>query len=239
MMNPSQFAQALVTAHKTGERINPPLTVLTRDEILWIQSEVCKALGPVAGFKVGVAGGRPILSPIPAVYLTQNGADRVVRDRLGIELEVGFELTNPLPAEGLPPNPQDYFRPLVALELVEPRLTGAAADDPLFKFADFQINSGLVIGDGPPNWDGSDFGTVSARLTAGETTILDGPATIPGGSALSNLDVLLRHLGDHCGGLQVGQIVITGSICGLPWFTSGTDVCGWIDGLGDVAISLT
>jgi 2-keto-4-pentenoate hydratase len=50
--------------------------------------------------------------------------------------------------------------------------------------------------------------------------------------------LLLAHLGDHCGGLQVGQTVITGSLCGLPWFTPDAIVTGWIAGFGEVSINL-
>ena len=238
-MTPTDIAKALIAAHQTGERAAPPRTTLTRDAILSLQSEVCDALGSVAGFKVGATDGLPIIAPIPAIYVTQNGAARSVRDALGVELEVGFELIKPLPAAELPPKPEDYFRPVVVLELVETRLTGDAADDPLYKFADLQINAGMVVGDVMHGWNGSDFGELTARLGTVERCVLDGATSVPGGSALAHLDLLLRHLGDHCGGLCVGQVAITGSVCGLPWFNAGDLVTGRIDGLGEVSIHLT
>lgn len=240
MTDIAALAAALIAAHETGAPVAPPARAMARADILAVQAAVSAALGEVAGFKVGqVANAPPILAPIHARYVTADGAARVVRERLGIELEVGFEVIRPLPAGAPPPaRPQDVFRPCVVLELVETRLTAEAAEAPDLKFMDNQINGGLVIGGRRADWDGADFGAVNARLTAGGATVIDGPATIPGGSALANLELLLRHLGDHCGGLQVGQCVITGSLCGLPWFPAGTEIHGWIEGLGSVSVSL-
>ncbi len=232
------FTQALIDAHRTGQRVTPDIPDMSRAEILSVQSTVSAALGPVAGFKVGETDDLPIIAPIPAIYQIANGGSRTVQGLFGIELEVGFEVIRVPTGPGLPETPQDYFRPHVVLELVDTRLAGPAAEDPLFKFADFQINSGVVIGPGLSDWDGSDFGTVSAQLMAGSSSELDGKATVPGGSALSNLNLFLTHVGDHCGGLKEGQIVITGSLCGLLWFEGGTEISGRIQGLGDVAISL-
>lgn len=230
---------ALIGAHRTGSRIETAARGLSREDILSVQAAVSAALGPVAGFKVGaVPEGPPTLAPIAATYGVMDGGTRVVRDRLGIELEIGFELIAPLPSSALPARPADHFRPCAVLELVETRLAGAAADLPEMKFADLQINAGLVVGTRIDAWDGSDFGTRRARLGTGSETVLDGPATVPGGSALANLELLLANLGDHCGGLQVGQTVITGSLCGLPWFTPDADVTGWIEGLGEVSVRL-
>ena len=230
----------LIAAHHSGGRIADIDLPLSRAQIMLIQSGVSVALGPVAGFKVGASpdGGLPILSPIQARYVAPDGGTRPTRDRLGIELEVGFTLTRALPAAALPDRVQDYFQPCIALELVATRLSPADAERPDMKFADFQINAGLVTGPLMPDWDGSDFTTLPARLSSDRQVVVDGPATVPGGSALANLALLVTHLGDHCGGLQVGQTVITGSLCGLPWFAPGEVVTGWIAGLGTVSISV-
>lgn len=239
MRDIDDLATGLIAAHREHRRIEPPLTSLTRPEILALQARVSAALGPVAGFKVGRdPDGPPILAPIPACYGVANGGRRPVRDRLGVELEVGFEVIRALPSAALPARPQEYFRPRVVLELCDSRMSGDFMDRPDLKFADLQLNAGLVLGDGPEQWDGSDFGALNAYLGTDRETVLAGPAQVPGGSALANLDVLITHLGDHCGGLALGQTVITGSICGLPWFSPDAVVCGSIDGLGSVSVSL-
>lgn len=241
MTDPKDLTAALINAHTTGSRFTPEPISLSRIDILAVQSEVMAALGAIAGFKVGrgAAGQLPTLAPIPAVYCAPNGGERKVRDQLGIELEVGFELIRELPDGAFPEDVQNYFWPCVVLEVVDTRIAGDLAKDPSFKLADLQINAGLVKGDELTDWDGSDFGTLTAKLVAGAETVLNGETTVPGGSALSNLELLADHIGDHCGGLTVGQIVITGSLCGLPYFGAGTEISGEIDGLGSVSLTLT
>lgn len=233
------LATSLIAAHRQHRRITAPLTSLTRPEILAVQARVSAALGPVAGFKVGQTPGEPpTLAPIPACYGVANGGKRPVRDRLGVELEVGFEVIRALPSARLPVRPQDYFRPRVVLELCDSRISGDIVDRLDLKFADLQLNAGLVLGDGPEHWDGSDFGKLNASLVTANKTVLAGSAQVPGGSALANLDLLISHLGDHCGGLALGHTVITGSLCGLPWFSPDAVVSGSIDGLGAASVSL-
>lgn len=230
---------ALRHAHDSATRIVPPSGRLTRRECLTVQSAVMDHLGPVAGFKIGAGPGPlPIVAPIPQRYVVANGGRRPVRDRLGIELEIGFELLAPLPGPALTADPARLFRPLAALELVETRLDGPGASDPMLKFADFQINAGLVAGDRLNGWTGSDFGTVRAELRANGRAVFQGNAPVPGGSALSSLERLAATLGDHCGGVQPGQIILTGSLCGLPYFGPGTEIEGEIAGLGSVAVTL-
>lgn len=233
------FAAALIDAHRHKIRVALPDTQFSRADCLAVQARVSAALGPVAGFKVGQSpDGPPIFAPIPACYRVENGGSRYLHDRLGIELEVGFELLRPLPSAKLPDRPQAYFRPHVVLELADSRVAGAFMERADVKFADLQLNSGFVIGDGLDDWDGSDFGTLTARLGSEHETILSGRARVPDGSALASLDLLISHLGAHCGGLQVGQTVITGSLCGLPWFTPDALVAGRVEGLGAVSVNL-
>ena len=68
--------------------------------------------------------------------------------------------------------------------------------------------------------------------------MVDGTVGVPGGSALGALRLLLDHVGDHCGGLRAGQIVITGSLSGLVYLSGGTLVSGKIAGLGEVGCHL-
>ncbi|SNT12525.1 hypothetical protein [Tropicimonas sediminicola] len=238
MNDVDKLIEDLVAAHRTGARISPAAASLSREEILRVQGGVADALGAVAGFKVApVPGSEPILAPIPACYVVGNGGQKPVTERFGVELEIGFELMRPLPEGGAPERLEDYFRPCAMFELVDTRLAGEAAEDAAYKFADLQINAGYVQGDVLEGWDGSDFGVVTARLKAGEEMPLDGDTSVPGGSALSNLRLFLEKVGDHCGGLKVGQIVITGSVCGLLYFPKGTELAGEIDGIGKVAVS--
>lgn len=234
----NQIAGALIDAHKTGRQIAPPARALTRSDILEVQSIVATALGPVAGFKVGrTADGPPILAPLPACYTVADGGTRPVKNRLGVELEIGFEVIRALPGVTVPSKPQDYLRPVVVFELVDSRFDRSDLSNDE-KFCDLQLNAGLVVGTGLTEWDGSDFGSVRAQLTANTDTFLDDDRSVPGGSALENLGLLLEHLGAHCGGVQVGHILITGSLIGLPYFPADCSLVGKIDGIGQVSVKL-
>lgn len=231
-----QIATALIAAHKTGKRINVPEHDLSRPDILDIQQRVAAALGPVAGFKVSRAeNGPPILAPLPACYTVANGGQRQVPERLGLELEIGFKVIRALPEGALPARPQDYLRPYAIFELVDSRFD--TKDLPAdAKFCDFQMNAGLVVGTGLQNWDGADFCTVMTKLDTSDT-ILEDVVSIPGGSALANLDLLVRHISTHCGGIKVGQILITGALTGLSYFAAKRLIQGEIAGIGYVSVT--
>ena len=130
-----------------------------------------------------------------------------------------------------------YFRPRVMLELVNARLVGAEGD-PMKKLADMQLNEGLVVGDVLDDWDGSDFSKLTASLICGGTAVIDGKVDVPGGSAIGALQLFLDHVGDHCGGLKAGPVVITGSLSGLSYFVAGTSVSGKIARMGEVGCRL-
>ncbi|WP_138471476.1 fumarylacetoacetate hydrolase family protein [Poseidonocella sp. HB161398] len=235
----SPLAAALIAAHETGTRIQPEAGPASAAEAFAVQAEVSRHFGAVGGFKVGQKpGADPIMAPIRADKVLASGGAVKVADKMAIELEVGFEILSPLPAGATPAELAKHVRPLPAIELVDTRLAGPLAGDPLAKLADNQINGGLVLGKPLTGWDGSDFGKLTAKLTAGEETVLDGETEVPFGSALTTLSVLADFIGTHCGGLQPGQVVITGTLCGIPYFPAGTEIRGSIEGLGEVNVSL-
>ncbi|SNR24668.1 hypothetical protein [Puniceibacterium sediminis] len=233
------FADALIDAHRTGTRVAPdggaPSTVA---EAYHVQRRVIAALGPVAGFKTAL---KPDAAPIRAQHALPSGARVAMGDRMGIELEVGWKIIAPLPAPGAADFDEALVRcvlPVPVIELVDTRLSGPMAEGPITKLADFQINHGLIIGTPLADWDGRDFGVVTARMQKGAQVILDGQTTVPGGSALGTLRALVSEIGDHCGGLQVGQIVITGTLHPLTYVSEPGEVTGQIDGLGEVSVTL-
>lgn len=232
------LTKALLDARNSGSRADASaLPSPDYQQALAVQHAVQKRIGKVSGFKVARrAEGPPVIAPIPAQKTFPSGATLPVRDRLGIELEIGFEV---IASPGTDPmsDAARVFRPRMVLELVDTRLTGAE-NDALLKLTDMQINDGLVLGPALQRWNGQDFSTLDARLICGSQTILSGAATVPGGSALANLALLCTHLGDHCGGLQIGQTVITGSLSGLHYFPAATDVAGYIAGFGSISCKL-
>ncbi len=234
-----QIATALAEAHRTGKRIDvSAFPVPNYEQALEIQRRVQAGLGAVSGFKVARrAEGAPVIAPIRSDCTRPSGASVPVRDVMGIELEIGFELTAD-PSGDMLADPKVFFRPRIVLELVDTRLSGAA-ESPMLKLADMQINAGVVIGPAMEGWDGRDFGQVGVALRCGTKQVVNGRATVPGGSALANLALLCGHVGAHCGGLRKGQIILTGSLSGLEYFPADTEVHGKIDALGEINCQLT
>lgn len=229
-----QLTGLLLRARETGHRVEANgLRLPDYDEALAVQRRVWPALGALSGFKVGAfRPGQPAMAPIPSARTYVSGSEVPARDRLGIELEIGFEVLQ-APKKGMRDMPQACFLPRIVLELCNQRLAGETLD-PALKLADMQLNEGLVIGPALNGWDGSDFTSLDARLRCGDTTVIDGSVEVPGGSALENLWTLLDHLGTHCGGIDIGHILITGSVSGLRWFPPGTDVEGRIAGFDSI-----
>lgn len=234
----TRFASTLLQAHRSGVRADGlALPSPSYAQALAIQSLVQAELGDIGGFKgARQADGPDVIAPIAAAKIRADGAGIPVRDRMGIELEVGFEVIAVPDADPLK-NPASWLRPRIMLELVDTRLDGVA-DDPMKKLADGIFNDGLVVGPGPDDWSGADFTTITARLTCGDRTVIDGQVAIPGGSALATLGALWTLARDHFGGLKPGQFVITGSVSGLEYFPAGTEVAGRIEGLGEVSCRL-
>lgn len=240
MTDLAAFTAQILEAYRAGTRFIPDSPVpRTAAQAFEVQAALAREFGPVGGFKVGGdLDTAPIMAPILASRIVASGAAIPVVDQMGVEMEVGFEVLAPIRADMTPEALAAALRPVPVIEIVDARVDGPLASDPMVKLADMQINQGLVVGPPLEGWTGADFGTVSAQMRCGSETLLDGSATVPGGSALKAVRTLAGMVGSHCGGLVPGQIVITGSLCGLPYYPAGTEVRGRIEGLGEVAVSL-
>lgn len=236
---------ALLKARVTGQPVSDDFAGQfdpTVEEAYEVQAAVARVIGPVGGFKVANKPDAPrIMAPIFSQDIkTSPAMIDVPRDeKIGIELEVGFRIEKPLPDKEAPDRRDAIARCLSVvpvIEIVRTRLPMNA--NPGLKLADNQINGGLVVGAPVAKWQAVSLGPVRAELAFGDEQILSGKAAVPGGNAFENFLVLEEILGDHCGGLQPGQIVITGSLNGLPYVQAGIDVRGSIDGLGQVSLRL-
>lgn len=237
------FAAALVAARR--DKAPAPAAVAARfaeeasaEDVAAVQAIVAEACGPVAAWKTAPQPGAPMMAPIFRNDVRPSPADFGTDEigACGIELEIAFRVDRPLPA----PDAADFadalrasVTPLAVIEVVDGRFESFADGPAAAKLADNQINGGLVLGA---------TGTLTAaspsvRLAFDGRVVKEGPATPPGGDAWATLEAFARHVGSHCGGLRVGQVVTTGSLTGMLFVEPGTRVEGWVEGLGDVAVS--
>ena len=168
-----------------------------------------------------------VVRPSPARF------ERHELDLFGVELEVGFELRAPLPSFEAPDfaaRARGCVAAAAMIEVVDTRLA-----DPLLVLADDQINAGLVVG--ALHGGFGDLARAEVELWIGDARVQGGSAEVPGGDAFETFLAFARMVGDHCGGLRVGQVVTTGSLAGLRFVERGCDVRGQIEGLGEVAIT--
>lgn len=236
----------LRAAHQSGRKLTGAdleNAVVNLGAAYRIQEAVTRALGPVGAFKTGrkTADETPIMAPILADRVRRSPArfSRSELDLVGIELEVAFRVDRALPD----PADADFadrargcVSPVVAIEVVDSRLVDHESAHPLWKLADNQINAGLVYGEPVGDWMGMDLSRVAARLEVAGEMIFDGIVAVPGGDAFDVFCAFARLVGDHCGGLQPGHLVTTGSVTGLQFIEFGQPVQGGIQGLGVVRV---
>ena len=219
----------------------------TFGDALAVQRVVMGEIGRVGGFKTAnVAAGETVpMAPIPAAFVRSSPARYEGHEmrRVGIELEIAFRIERPVPepdAEDFEARLRAAVSVLPAIEMVDTRLADVEHAPPLLKLADMQSGFGLVVGVPIADW-GADRAALNIENPAITFTV-DGQQTgttagqVPGGSAIAALAGFVRAVGDHCGGLEVGQYVTTGSLSGLHWIEHGREVVGRIDGIGEVSV---
>lgn len=236
------FATRLVEAHDAATPWQAegwmPETV---EEAYAIQTSVLRAYGPAGAFKAALQPEGPaIFAPIRADRCLAAGAEVRLPARAALELEVGWKVIAALPAVDTP-DFADRLRasilPVPAIELVAPMLAGPLADTALPKLAGGLNTFGLITGTPLSDWNGEDFGEVSASLTIDGAEQITGVCKVPGGSALTTLIGFLQAAGDHCGGLQPGQVLITGTVHPILWTDLRGHVVARIEGLGEVSLT--
>lgn len=219
------------------ERTGP----LSAGQAYQVQEALARRFGPAGAFKVACKPGQPvIMAPIYAADIRPSGHSFPTPEgeQIGIELEIGFKILRPLPQPGTAEYRQrlrDCVSLVPVIEVVLTRLEDAEAASPMLRLADNQLNGGLVVGPERADWQDLDLTQATATLEFGATRVLDGTVPVPGGDAFENFCKLVEMADGHCGGLQPGHVVITGSLNGLPYIEAGTAVKGWIEGLGEVS----
>ncbi|QDO98420.1 hypothetical protein FNB15_14555 [Ferrovibrio terrae] len=235
----------LLAARRGGLLLQPTEDLSGFDAVYAIQSGVMAKLGEVGGWKVGRwdAGSPLFYAPISADLIRPAPDTRQPEEcRLrGAELEVAFRIDAKLPSPGshdFLPALAACVTPMAVFEIVDSRLADPKSASKLWNLADVQLNAGLVCGTPlEMSWQPEDFSHPQVQLTADGADVVAGPAMLNTSTPFGMLADLVRSCGAHCGGVQPGQIVTTGSFTGLRFFAKGTQLTGCIANLPPVSVS--
>lgn len=240
----SSFASALAAAHIARFPAVEAAGALpaTMAEAMEVQAEVAAALGvEVAGWKVGFSpDGTPFAAPLYRCYVEKSGAHLPMRDGgvWGVEAEIAVRL-----ARDLPPRPgQPYTRAeimdaigavLTGIEIVGSRIIDHNAAPFAARIADNFMNAGYVAGAELADWRHLDLKSLRATLTLGGKVVHDAVGGHPNGDPLKPLEDWANAQCDRLGGLKAGQIVTTGSLCGLVPMPDAVEVVAAVEGIGE------
>lgn len=207
------------------------------------QDFMIAALGGGCGWKVGRAKDdpEPYCAPLPLTRLLGSGGTYRRSNGVAlVEAELGFRLGRDVPAGAAPGDRAGYAALVDAvvptLEILETRLSPPAAQDPLWKLADLQANGGVVLGR-PVPWEDADLGAVRLALDAGGEAGFEA-RTHPFGAPFDLFCWTVEHVALRRGGLRRGDVVITGSYCGIVELRRPQRFTATFAGYGSVSVDV-
>ncbi len=245
----AKASELLVEAHRTGTPAAiGDLQLHTEDEAYRVQDSVFAELWPGARAAAWKAGGpsdkvEPTAAPMPAENVLHSPASAIgaKMQMIGVEAEVAFRI-----AKDLPPRSKPYSERalgaavgevLVAIELCDTRLANWKKMPGLWKLADFQNSSVLVVGSGTREWRKVDFLQQEVEFRIGARL-----ARAKGAHSFGNPFRLMPWLVAHCAkrglGLHAGDIVTTGAWTGLEIAEPGDEVTASFPGIGEATVRI-
>jgi 2-keto-4-pentenoate hydratase len=202
-------------------------------EVYRIQDQVYARLAPGArpsAWKVGgpSADVEPTIAPILPGRVLASPASVNARDFhvIGVEAEITFRITDATP------------QAVVAIELCDSRLADWQSASALWKLADNQMNWGLVLGTGTARWQEIDFAAQGAELWIGGDQRVAVRGAHPYGNPFRLITWTERHLGERAAGLQMGDVVTTGSWGGMHFARAGDEVIARFPGIGEAIVRI-
>lgn len=244
------LAELLLAARRSGTPIAtlPASLVPPSAEVAYaVQDLTARALGRIAGWKVGAASpsAEPNCAPLFAELVAPSPA-RFPAARFplgGIEGELAFRFAKPLPPRPTPYGEDEVWQAVAtlhpAIELVQTRFADLKTQDKLALLADNQANGAFCFGAGVRSWREIDYLQQPARLT------LDGTlaASAVGGNAAGHPRRLLVWLANHLSrrgrGIAAGDIVTTGTHTGLVFAAPGATATVQFPGIGEARLTLS
>ena len=243
-------AQFLYDARKRGVRVpNIPAEYRPVDaqEALAIQQRVVELMGePIGGWKSSMPSlSRPLLyGPIFACSIVDAGPCHIVGTgpTMKVEPEIAFVLARDLSARSAPYTEEEVRDAVretrLVLEIVGPRYEDPTTVTYPELLADNVANEGLYLG--PVVRDALHRSLAAFPVTIRSEThgVVTKQGKHPDGDPLKPLHWLANRLAELGMPLRVGQIVTTGSYCGIVEVPVGEPVTFTCGVVGEVTVTL-
>jgi 2-keto-4-pentenoate hydratase len=242
------LAAALVEARRSGRRIaslGDDLVPAGIADAIAVQGAVAAALGEEpGGWKISIAPQGRVAAPMFRSGMLASGGTRVVRDGFfAIEVEFAVRLKRDLvvPA-GTSLDRGDVLAAvgtlLVGIELIESRLEDHPNQPFMAFLADNIANGGYVTGTERPFDATADLTGRHCRVDLDGKVLFDAPAVHGNGDPLVPLVECVGVVGSAMGGWRTGQVITTGSICGVVPVTAKGRITASISGIGEATVTL-
>ncbi len=205
----------------------------------------------IAGWKATLFDGEDgACAPLPANAVVDAPAyTQVLNPPLldpppyGIEAEVAFRLGRDLPplAQGARYERDAVCEAVVSahavIEVVASRYVDAEAVSTLERVADQLINALLVVGPSCTDWQSLPLKALPLEVRVQGHQVFQARGGHPQGDPLIPLVWLANHLSVHGRGLRAGELVTTGSCCGVHWVAPEHSATAHFAGLGSAIVS--
>jgi 2-keto-4-pentenoate hydratase len=239
------IAEALTAARRSHRRVRwqDVRVPASYAEAMVAQAAITRRLNAEVGaWKVGVRpDGVAVAAPIYAdlIYAADSQIALGALGSLGIEAEIAFRLGRDLPpARGRPYARADVLAAvseiLVGIEIVRGRFEDDdALPYPAF-LADNLGNDGYVVGASVSDLIGLEISALRCRVSIDGAMVHEAIGGHPLGDPLHPLVAYASMPIDQLGGLRAGQIVTTGSLCGIITLDHPAPVRAEIERIGAV-----
>ncbi len=244
-------ARFLVAARKSrrpGERIPEASRPADIDAALAIQKRVTELQGlPIGGWKCSMPNApRPVaMAPIyaPTIFSTSPCPILPIGGLARVEPEIAFVMARDLPRRATPYSVAEVRAairaPHLVLELIGPRYADPTTASFPELLADGIANQGLYVGPAVPDALDRALDTFSIAIEGAGKSLHAVQGKHPDGDPLKTLVWLANYLAENDQGLAAGQVVTTGSYCGVVDVPLETPLSIRYGDLGTVSIEFS
>ena len=240
-----EMAQRLCRARSSGNSI-PSADIIVPSDVssaMQIQSLVQQASGvAVSGWKVAIGPEKRAIAA-PLVDILTSPAELRLCPNFLIEVEVAVVLQKDLPRREAPYDRSDVLAAIdyafLGIEIIGGRFEEPKSVPFLSFLADHLGNRAFVTGDILPLSTLNRLADLTCHVSFDGASIYSEKASHPAQDPLAPLLAYANEPNDYVGGLKAGDIVTTGSVCGvLPINQTGV-VKADLGTLGQVALEFT